>query len=577
MPAPVLLLADEERRPFNSGPYTAELLQLEGLGWPETLEPRQVSPETLRHAPARILAANTPFGPEQAHALREAVAAGRMLLAFLPSPELAAAFDLEPAYRTDIGGYLRIRVPGFPDEPMQFHGPLRHFRLPEEAETLIEQVDDSKEHRSTGRAAAIRLSVGRGEAIFFLYDLPQSVALTRQGDPRRVSLHSNTVTPGWRAADMFVDHLDCERAHLPQADLQCHLLRHLLTAAKDEYPPMPWLWYFPDGAETVLLVSSDDDWSTRGQFDALLACARRYDVRITFYLVDGTIVTPEMRAAWAAEGHTFSIHPNLKNPPEWTWRETVAAHRQAFRERFGEEPGCSVRNHAIPWVGWVRGGAWMREAGFTWDSNFFTCPPRTRYYMTGSGLPCPLVDLDGTVLRITEQPAQFSDETTLAAGGFPFSLNLGVEEAVEIITGQMRANAVSFHSLLCINTHPVSFATYSQPLWEAVFAFARDKGIPCLALEEWAAFWERRRSVEIRPAEKVGDRWEWKVTALEGVKSIHLLLPAALTRVTWNGVPAVTGGRSVHGRKYVSTVVPPGENILAASELEQREKRSKRC
>lgn len=566
MPAPVLLLADEERHPFNFGPYTAQLLQLEGLGWPETLEPRRISPETLRHAPARILVANTPLGVEQARALREAVATGRMLVAFLPSPELAAAFGLEPTYRTDIGGYLRIRVPGFPDEAMQFHGPLRHFRLPEEAEVLIEQADSSAERRRTGEAAAIRLPVGAGEAIFFLYDLPQSVALTRQGDPRRISLHSNMVTPGWRAADMFVEHLDCERAHLPQADLQCHLLRHLLTDRKKEYPPLPWLWYFPHDAETVLLVSSDDDWSTREQFDALLACARRYDVRITFYLVDETVVTPEMRAAWAAQGHTFSIHPNLNNPPEWTWRETVAAHRRAFCERFGMEPGSSVRNHAIPWVGWVRGGAWMQEAGFTWDSNFFTCPPRTRYYMTGSGLPCPLVDLDGAVLHIMEQPAQFSDETTLAAGGFPFSLNLGVEEAIEIITGQMRANADAFHSLLCINTHPVSFATYSRPLWEAVFAFARDNGIPRLALEEWTGFWERRRRVGIGAAEKVKGGWEWKVTALEGTEPIRLLLPEGPTQVTWNGAPVETQRRIVHGRNYLSTVVPPGENILAVSE-----------
>jgi len=575
MPSDILLIADDDRRPFNFGPYAAELLRMEGLGRSWRLDPRDIAPDAPLNAPGRIVVANTPLGAGQARALRASVEEGCLLVAFLPSAELASAFGFLPTYRTTLGGYLRVLLSGFPGEPMQFHGPLHHLELPPEAEILGECWSAaSGQHSPSPLPGVVRLRVGAGTAVFFLYDLPQSVALTRQGDPRRVCLNANEVAPGWRAADMFVDHLVVERAHLPQADLQCHLLRHLLTDPSIQNPPLPWLWYFPDDADTVLLLSSDDDWSTQEQFEALLEGAGRREARITFYLVEETVLTPEQCERLAAEGHTFSIHPNLTRPVEWTWRETVRAHRERFQARFGVPPGCSVRNHAIPWVGWVRGGAWMREMGFRWDSNFFTCPPRTRYYMTGAGLPCPLVDLDGAILDIFEQPAQFSDETTLAAGGFPFSLNLSVEEAITVITEQLRANAEQFHSLLCINTHPVSYATYSAPLWDAVFAEAQARGIPRMALETWAAFWECRHAVQVGEPRRDEGGWEWEVRAPEESEAgtrhaVSLLLPAfhageGLASLQWNAAPAASRRRTVHGREYVSIAVPPGVNRLHA-------------
>jgi hypothetical protein len=565
----LLLIADDERRAFNFGLYTAELLRMEGLGRPAILHPRAIPADGSWDPPDRMVVASTPLGREQAQALYEAVLNGCLLVAFLPSPELAAVFGLTPTYRTTLGGYLGALVPGFREQPMQFHGPLSRYQPPSDAETILEERDAAPDHLPTGQAAAIRLRRGRGQAILFLYDLPQSVALMRQGDPRRLSMHANEVAPGWRAADMFVGHLDMRLADIPQADLQCHLLRHLLTDTSAEAAPLPWLWYFPSNADTALIVSSDDDWSSREQFETLLQTARHHRVGITFYLVEKTIVTPELREQWAAEGHTFSIHPDLSVPLEWNWQPTVQRHREAFAEKYGIEPGCSVRNHAIPWVGWVQGGRWMREAGFTWDSNYFTCPPNTRSYMTGAGLPCPLVDLDGTVLDIFEQPAQFSDETTLRAGGFPFSLNLETEEAVSLLSDLLFINAEEYHSLLCINTHPVSFATYSRLFWEEVFSAAGALNIPRMALETWAAFWERRLSVSAGAGVKEGNIWRWEVQAPQESADLRLMIPRQwggerLLGVYWNGEETPGLPRRVHHRSYLSLTIPPGRNSLSA-------------
>jgi len=533
--------------------YARALLAMEGLSV------ERVALETLdaNALPDRIvLASDLPLIGLEVEALRARAEAGARLIFFAPAPYVAEAFGFAATYRAGVDGFLRLRRVGFPDAPMQFHALLRHLTPPGDAEILAEVCDDTPAHTPTGAPAIVRLRVGAGEAIFFLYDLPRSIALTRQGDPRRAGLHGNHVAPGWRAADMFAGFLDWDCAALPQADLQCHLLRYLLCAPlSPDKPGLPFLWYFPDDAPTALLLTSDDDWSTPEQFAALNDCLQRHQAQITYYLVQDTCVTPEQQQAWSEDGATFSIHPNHREPLPRTWSETIQAHQQAFRERFGAEPGSSVRNHAIPWIGYVEGARRNHACGFSWDTNFFTCPPTTRFYMTGSGLPLPFVDVTGEVLPVWQMSAQFSDETTLAAGGFSFSLNYTEAEGIEAVCSLMRANADGQHSLLCVNTHPVSFATYSVGMWDAVLVDAERLSIPRLSLEGFAAFWERRQKITIRRVPAGEPSWE--VTVPEASPDISILVRLHTgASLTWNGHPAPTTRRTLHSNEYASVLLP---------------------
>jgi hypothetical protein len=551
--APQIILIGRVNEAEDFGEYTRALLAMEGLGV-ERIPLGEINAGTL---PDRIvLASDLPLTPPEVEALRARAEAGARLIFLAPPPYVAEAFGFAPTYRADVDGFLRLRRADFPDDPLQFHALLRHLMPPPAAEMLAEVCDDTPDHAPTGVPAVVRLPVGAGEAIFFLYDLPRSIALTRQGDPRRAGLHGNRVAPGWRAADMFAGFLAPECAALPQADLQCHLLRDLLCAPlRPDEPGLPFLWYFPDDAPTVLLLSSDDDWSTPEQFAALNDCLRRHRAQITYYLVEDTCVTPEQARAWSAEGATFSVHPNHREPLPRTWCGTIEAHRQAFYARFGAEPGPSVRNHAIPWVGYVEGARMNQTSGFRWDSNFFTCPPETRYYMTGSGLPMPFVDVTGEVIPVWQMPAQFSDETTLAAGGFPFSLNYTEAEGIEAVCSLLRANADGLHSLLCINTHPVSFATYSGVMWDAVLAEAARWNIPRLSLEGFATFWERRAKITIHERRDGSPAWE--VTVPEASPDVAILVPLpADATLHLNQRPASVTRRLVHGAEYASVRLP---------------------
>jgi hypothetical protein len=201
-----------------------------------------------------------------------------------------------------------------------------------------------------------------------------------------------------------------------------------------------------------------------------------------------------------ARGFDFSIHPNLPPPTHPLWERRLADHVRQFEGAYGRPPSPSVRNHAITWSGYLCGPRIEAGQGFTFDANYFSLLPQARYYMTGSGLPMPFADPSGEALPIFQLPTQFSDETTLGSSGW--SLGLTPDEGVALVTGLMRQNAGGQHSMLCVNAHPVSFATYSAPLWEPVLGFAKGEGIPVLSVDRLSRFWHARRRVRLRPIPK---------------------------------------------------------------------------
>jgi hypothetical protein len=198
-------------------------------------------------------------------------------------------------------------------------------------------------------------------------------------------------------------------------------------------------------------------------------------------------------------GFDFSIHPDLRPPIHAAWEEELSAHIQQFQQTYGRSPASSVRNHAITWSGYMAGARIEAAHGFEFDTNYFSLLPTARYYMAGAGLPLRFIDPAGHVLPIFQIPTQYSDETTLTGLDLDWSLDLTPDEAIELVTGQMADNASRHHSLLCANAHPVSFATYSAPLWEPVMAYGRANRIPVIDVGRFGAFWKARRGVRLSP------------------------------------------------------------------------------
>ena len=150
----------------------------------------------------------------------------------------------------------------------------------------------------------------------------------------------------------------------------------------------------------------------------------------------------------------------------------------------------------------------------------------------------PFVAPAGEVLPVYLLPAPFSDETTLSARGlanYVYSLHLPLDAAVKLVTGMVADNTRSHQSMMCINSHPVSFATYSGPLWTQVMADAKSRGIPMWGVDRFDRFWQARRRTRLRPVPRDG--------AAQPIDA----LPEGLSAL----VPVDSGGtRVLHGRAH---------------------------
>src|SRR5438034_11660883 len=112
---------------------------------------------------------------------------------------------------------------GLSRESLQIHGPSRRYQgFQGPAWAWFGEQPTAEIVPAIGRKR-----VGMGRIVSFAYNLPWSIALTRQGNPRWANQENDGV-PGLRPNDMFLhnDHnwIDPERVSIPQADEQMHLL-----------------------------------------------------------------------------------------------------------------------------------------------------------------------------------------------------------------------------------------------------------------------------------------------------------------------------------------------------------------
>lgn len=516
-PASILILVERSDRWFSTPEAYAELMRVEGINDVEGAYFDDVTPDLLAGRAVTLVGPGDP-SPEMVKSLIAFAYNGGGLICCSPGEAFAAALGLDPLLRGLSNCRIEIGQDGYPDTGLPIKGWSSFYTLKPEANCT--NVLPLKEAcgAATGFPALIELSEGDGVIVVLSYDPAMAVYLLRQGNPMLAGCRSSGFSR-MRPSDLFDRWQDPLDAEWPVADLHCHFLRETVQRVWPGDTVLPWLWYFPDGADTLLTFTSDDDWSTKEHFERLLASCESHRAGLTLYLVQkGSVMDRAWLEALIASGFDFSIHPDLPPPTLPLWENRLADHVRQFQDTYGRPPSGSVRNHCITWSGYLDGARIEARQGFSFDTNYFSLLPQGKYFMNGAGLPMRFVDTTGDTLGVFQLPTQFSDETTLVGPGFPFSLNLTADQGIDLITGLINRCAGPTASMMCVNAHPVSFATYSAPLWEPVLQFARDNGIPVWDVERFNKFWQNRRSIRLRPIKKgsLPDFSEW-TSALSGM------------------------------------------------------------
>jgi len=523
------LLVRPGQRENAFGPYLQEILRAEGLTGFRTVNLDDGLPE-LR-ADDLIVLTRCFLRVDEMERLQAAVEAGARLVVLHPSILLAHRFGWEPQKRAVYPGWVRTGA-GYPGHgtPIQTHLPIAAFTPSPGVETLAATVDAAWD--DAGCPAVARQKVGKGTVVFIFYDLPKAVARLRFGDPELASVETSAQWYWTHASDLFAGQLDDRVLDRPQADFHGQLLAKLLT---DISPvPLARCWYYEQIAQrSAVVFSSDDDWSTPDQFRQLSDALVSHGGKATFYLVKDTRLSDEEIAALRAQGHTFAPHVFLPDGEElaYAFPKHMEEETALLKARLGRL-SVSLQMHRAPWLGYMTWVPAYINYGYRLLMSYLSLPPQNvNRYMCASGRPMKFVDQDGAVHDCWQQPVLSYDDQTLIP-----AMTADPQGFVRKFADILRPAMEEHHTTFGMASHPVSYATYSKPFFDALLDFIVAEGVPIYNGDDWCDFNDRRNAVQVEQSVE-GDILTCTVRGLVGMLPLMIPVNGPAT-VTVNGTPA---------------------------------------
>jgi hypothetical protein len=264
---PILIVRDSGSSDLYQN-FLPELLATEGLNGFQSAQLTQLTASFLSSYDVIVLP-HLALGAAQASLLQNYVNNGGTLIGLRPDPQLASVFGVAASSATLADGWLKINTntlqgSGLVSQAMKFHGTADLYSL--QAAEAVATLFQTPVTATTSPAVAIN-HFGQGQAILFSFDLTQSVVLLRQGNPAWAGYPNNhDGFQTMRASQMFMDIGtgafwndlgDSALNDVPQADEQLRLLSNAIVVVNAAKRPLPRLWYFPNQARALLLMTGD--------------------------------------------------------------------------------------------------------------------------------------------------------------------------------------------------------------------------------------------------------------------------------------------------------------------------------
>ncbi len=262
--APILILATNS----DFGTYTAEILKAEGFNEFEldSLVSGRVT-SSLMSRYYLVILAESDINMNHKNVIERFVKNGGNLIAICPNPSIAELFGIIPGDGKISEGYISIDTSalygkGLTSKGIQFHGTAPRYKLNggKQAAILISGKNDSE-----GSPAVVSYNFGKGHTIAFLYNIPKSIAYTRQGNPLFAGAEKDSI-PGIRSMDMFTEGwLDTSNSIINQADEQMALFSHCIEIIHSHTGPLPRFWYFPDTLQCLVTLTNDGEFMNESE------------------------------------------------------------------------------------------------------------------------------------------------------------------------------------------------------------------------------------------------------------------------------------------------------------------------
>ena len=470
-----------------------------------------------------VILGQTGISVSQAADLRNYVSSGGRLIAFRPDAQIKDVFGLGSSQGQQTDGYLKIsntasidgQAPGagLSASSLQIHGTSDRFTILSGAVMLAELYPGA--NSPSGNPAVIANTYGSGRAVAFTYDLPESIILTRQGNPANgnIDVDGDGVL---RTIDLFQKQgggapwVDLNNVPIPQADIQQRLFARLVKALSNL--PLPQLWYFPGTAKTMLILTGDAHENPDAWYSYEINSINAHGGKITIYLsTHYPNYSPPSDAevqAWRAQGHEFGIHPWSKQLYDiFNLSDGYRIYDYGFSNTYTSPKSRTVRNHQIAWMGWTDAVDLMASYGIRMDTDFYHWGQWLQKqdgtwahgYVTGSGLPMKFVKSDGTILPVYQQLTQLVDEqflTTAPNAGY-INENLTGAQSIAITKDIIDASLAGYYSALMTQFHVDYYENGDPQVWaEGTMDYANSHGVPIWNADEWLTYTETRHDAK---------------------------------------------------------------------------------
>jgi hypothetical protein len=586
------------------GRYLPEILRSEGLNEFDVADVGSLSPGLLAGHGVVVLG-STPLSADQAATLTAWVQAGGNLIAMKPSTVLAPLLGLAYAGGSvSNASVLAAPGSGVTGAAMQFHGPADLYAL--NGASAVATLADAGS--ASGRPAATLRNVGSagGQAAAFTYDLPQSVVLTRQGNPAWINQerdHASIDPPAGirRSDELFFggsepDWVNLDRVQVPSADEQQRLLANLIIGMQQDRMPLPRFWYLPQGLKAAVVMTGDDHANsnpdgTVGQFTHYLndlsapgcSVADWQCVRSTSYLFPGVAsrVSDAQVAAFQNAGFEIAMHlwisgtsgqanPNTGVCNNSVGQAGVAGDLSLQLAQFAAAWPSALapvtnRDHCIVWGGWADVPKAEQAQGIRLDANYYYWPGNEWAHdrpglFTGSGFPQRFADLDGSLIDVYQAATQLTDESDQTiANEIPVLLDnaIGAKGFYAVITANMHTDLVNHDEA---NT---------------IIAAAQARGVPVVSARQMLAWVDGRNQSSFTGLSMSGGQLSFAVNAAAGARGLTAMLPlngptGSLLGLARNGANVPFGVQNIKGidyamfdaagGSYVATYPAPGSS-----------------
>ncbi|MEI7555275.1 fibronectin type III domain-containing protein, partial [Candidatus Chlorohelix sp.] len=565
--APVLLVYNDAYTSNKFGRYLGEIMNAEGFNLFDTTQLVSVTTGLLSGYDTVVLAETT-LSALQASIFTAYVETGGNLIAMRPDAQLASVFGLGLSNGTLNNAYVAIQTnntygQGFPSDSFQTHSTATTYNA---ATAQIVALLYSDATSATSYPAVTVNNYGNGKAAAFTYDVAKAVTYIRQGNPSQTNVDADG-DGAIRITDMYYNWIDLNKMPLPQADLHQRLFGRILSQLNASKKPLPRMWYFPNGKNTTLALTSDAHANPDSYYSNLISALNAYTATTTFYVAQAGQPDPANVALWQTQGSTFSTHPD--NPLSTSYDRVDSW----FDFRYGTRTSQTVRIHMVQWQGWTdaattgaahgylmdyspyRYGKWLKKPDNTW----------ARGYMTGSGLPMKYIDINGQIIDYYGQYTEITDDQ-LSWQGSPESLS----DAQSYVVAKQAIDSSENGNYQAI-AYQLHVDNNGLPAWEGnSLGYARSLGIPILNADQWLDFTNNRYNSSFSAVKWTSNSLSFSVSVPPTQTMQTVVVPASLSfgnlgSLTVNGTNYSYTTKSINSEKLAFVTVPGGTSNIVAN------------